>query len=258
MKIQILSDLHLEFDRFRPSLATGADVVVLAGDIDAGASGISWARGCFEKSEIVYVAGNHEYYGGVRPQVLDQMRAAAAEHGVHFLENDQVIIGGVRFLGATMWTDFDLFGFEHRYHCMRAGVSGINDFRAIKELKANDNEATRRFEPTDALELHKKSLDWLKGQLKVPFEGRTVVVTHHSPSFLSVPDRFKESDLSACFASRLDYLMGDVINLWIHGHTHDTVDYEVFSTRVVANPRGYVYWSSQENLDFNEEFCVEV
>ncbi len=257
MKIRILSDLHLEFNRFRPSLAPDADIVVLAGDIDAGARGIEWAGKYFKGREIVYVAGNHEYYGGVRPQVLTEMRAAAAKHAVHFLENDQVIIDGVRFLGATMWTDFDLFGHEHRAHCMRAGASGINDFSAIKELKEN-GEGARRFEPTDALALHKKSLEWLKEQLKVPFEGKTVVVTHHSPSFFSVPDRFKESDLSACFASSLDHLMGDVIDLWIHGHTHDTVDYEVFSTRVVANPRGYVYWGSQENLDFNEEFCVEI
>jgi predicted phosphodiesterase len=251
MKMHILSDLHLEFSDFRPP-ADNADVVVLAGDIHKGDAGIGWARANFPDQEIVYVAGNHEFYGRDRLETISDLRIAAREFGVHFLDDEAVEIGGVRFLGATLWTDFNLFGKERRQFAMAEGQRGLNDFSLIREGAA-------QFSPADSIRQHKKSLAWVEGELQQPFAGKTVVVTHHLPSARSVMERFKHDWLSACFASRLDYLFGPPADLWIHGHTHDSLDYEVMGTRVVCNPRGYVRFNSgPENFDFNPGLLVEV
>jgi predicted phosphodiesterase len=251
MKMHILSDLHLEFSDFRPP-ETDADVVVLAGDIGKGDHGMGWARASFPDQEILYVAGNHEFYGRERLETLAKLRIAARECGVHFLDDETVEIGGVRFLGATLWTDFNLFGKERRQFAMAEGQRGLNDFRVIHEGPAH-------FSPADSIRLHEKSLAFLERELQRPFDGKTVVVTHHLPSARSVVERFKHDWLSACFASRLDHLFGRPVSLWIHGHTHDSMDYEVMGTRVVCNPRGYVRFNSgPENFDFNPGLVVEI
>lgn len=113
------------------------------------------------------------------------------------------------------------------------------------------------FTPARSIELHEHSLAWVKGKLDTPFDGKTVVVTHHLPSKQSVVERFKDSLLSACFASELDYLFGKM-NMWIHGHTHDNLDYEVNGTRVICNPRGYMTYRGAENFDFNPKLVVEI
>lgn len=116
MKLYVLSDLHLEFSTFEP-FKTDADVVVLAGDIGKGTSGIEWARNAFPDKEIVYVPGNHEFYGTQRPETLAGMRIAAQKNGVHLLDKDELVIGNVHFLGCTLWTDFLLFRFSMVITC---------------------------------------------------------------------------------------------------------------------------------------------
>lgn len=255
MKLYVLSDLHLEFSTFEP-FKTDADVVVLAGDIGKGTSGIEWARSAFPGKEIVYVPGNHEFYGTQRPEILDAMRAAAKESGVHLLDNDDVLIlsqdkqDSVRILGCTLWTNFRLFGDDMKCQAISAGQYGLNDFRLIRE-------GGKCFSPERSIELHEESLAWLKEKLNEPFNGKTVVVTHHLPSARSVVEQYKDSLLSACFASELDYLFGKMV-LWIHGHTHDNLDYEVNGTRVVCNPRGYVTYRNAENFDFNPKLVIEI
>ena len=248
MKIQVLSDLHLEFSAFDPP-QTDADVVVLAGDIALGSSGTEWARREFPSQPIIYVPGNHEYYRSQRPEMLNALREDARRHNVHLLDNDEIVIGGVRFLGCTLWTDFELFGVDEKPWAMRAGERGLNDFRLIKEDSLNT------FTPMRSFELHAESLRWLTMRLGETFSGKTVVVTHHLPSRLSVVDRYKDVPLSACFASELGHLFG-MMDLWIHGHTHDSLDYVVEGTRVICNPRGYVMPGSSENLDFDPQLVV--
>ena len=250
MKLHILSDLHLEFANFETP-HTWADVIVLAGDIGKGSKGVYWARETWPSKYIVYVPGNHEFYGTQRIETLAAMRIAAQESGVHLLDEDELVIGNVRFLGCTLWTDFLLFGEAKKSTAMSDGQLCLNDFRVIRE------GSVERFTPARSIELHKQSLAWLKTKLDEPFDGKTVVVTHHLPSKQSVVDRFKEVLLSACFASELDYLFGKM-DLWIHGHTHDNLDYEVNGTRVICNPRGYVRWSGQENEDFKPELVIEI
>lgn len=249
MKLYILSDIHLEFSMFEP-FTTDADVVVLAGDIGKKSNGIIWAREKFPDKEIIYVPGNHEFYGAQREDTLVLMRIAAEQCKVHLLDNDEVVINGVRFLGSTLWTDFLLFGEDSKNDAMYTGKVFLNDFRLIYE-------GIMLFTPMLSTKLHEQSLAWLTEKLDTPFEGKTVLVTHHLPSVLSVVERFKDSALSACFASNLDHLFGKM-NMWIHGHTHDNLDYVANGTRVICNPRGYVTYRGLENFHFDPKLVVEV
>ena len=250
MKLLILSDLHLEF-ALLPRPEMGVDVVILAGDIGKKDQGIHWARATWPDTEIIYVAGNHEFYGGERNDVLLQLRTAAAETSVHFLDNDEVVIHGVRFLGCTLWTNFHLYGWERQSECMEYGQSALNDFRLIKEGEGI-------FTPADSVKQNQKSVKWLEHNLKnIPFHGETVVVAHHCPSCESVAARYQKDLLSAYLASRLESLLG-FSKLWIHGHTHDSFDYTEKGTRVICNPRGYVFNGKQENFKFNPLLTFEL
>lgn len=161
-----------------------------------------------------------------------------------------MIINGVRFLGATLWTDFQLFGSDKKESAMIHAKIGLQDFRLI-------HEDAMLFSPVHSVELHEQSLAWLAAKLDTPFDGKTVVITHHLPSRQSVVERYKQEWLSACFASELDYLFGKM-SLCVHGHTHDNLNYEVGGTRVICNPLGYVTYRGQENFHFNPKLIVEV
>lgn len=250
MKILILSDLHLEFAIFPPPTVK-VDVVILAGDIWKKNLGIYWARETWPNTEIIYVAGNHEFYNSERNAVLDLLAEAAIDTGIHFLDNSEVVIDGIRFLGATLWTDFLLFGATQKHACMNAGLQSLNDFKMI-------NEGAFLFTPDDAVKLCNISQQWLKSNLTdSAFTSKTVVISHHLPSMLSVAERYKNDVLTACFASNLDDLLGQS-ELWVHGHTHDSFDYTVNGTRVICNPRGYVYRGNQENLKFDPSCIVDI
>jgi predicted phosphodiesterase len=253
MKILTLSDLHLELSNFK-SPQVDVDVVVLPGDIHKSNLGIYWARETWPDKPIVFVAGNHEFYKYDRVNVLDNLRIAAKEMNVHFLDNEEVIIEGVRFLGCTLWTDFCLFGKDKQTVCMNIARERLSDFAVI-------HDHGELFTPEHSILLHRQSLEWLESKLlNESFNGKTVVVTHHCPSRESVAPKYQSDLLSACFASRLDHLMGKS-ELWIHGHTHESFDYELKVTRVVCNPRGYVLRNSVENPSFDESkivTCIQV
>jgi len=263
LKLHILSDLHLEFAKYEP-IATDAEVVILAGDIYKGADGIHWAAEQWPNKPVIYVPGNHEFYGAQRLNVLAELRIAARETGVHLLDNDELVIDGevdsVRFLGTTLWTDFELHGAEVKPYAMNEGQRGLSDFRVIHE------GVQGHFSPQRSIELHKESLAWLEKKLAETFVGgKTVVVSHHLPSMQSVAARYKTDLLSACFASNLDHLF-DQMDLWVHGHTHDSFDYASNGaggpvsqgTRVVCNPRGYETYRGIENYVFDPRLVVEV
>ncbi|OIQ96304.1 3',5'-cyclic adenosine monophosphate phosphodiesterase CpdA [mine drainage metagenome] len=250
MRIHVLSDLHIEVAAYQPQ-PVECDVVVLAGDIGNHVRGMEWGRHNWPDREILYVPGNHEFYRLGRIETLREMRVRARELSVHLLDNDEVVIAGIRFLGSTLWTDFDLFGGELKKAAMAEGKKYLNDFRLIRER-------FRMFGPARSAQLHKTSRAWLAAKLNEPFPGKTVVVTHHLPSARSVADRYKASLTSACFASHLDELMGASV-LWIHGHTHDSFDYVLHGTRVVCNPRGYCRNPDKpENREFDPALVVEV
>ena len=252
LKLLVLSDLHLEFSPFVPDPVTveKADVVVLAGDISNGTKAIPWARKAFGAKPVVYVAGNHEFYRFDWIKLLDQMRQQARLHGVHFLKRESVTLQGVRFLGATLWTDFELFGPDKRSLAMRESARLMNDFHLIKTkpLSLEQSEVWRhgsmcKLNPTYTLRRHRETLAWLKIELPLSEPEKTVVVTHHLPSGRSVAPQYANDMVSAIYASNLpqDVLMGAAV--WIHGHAHTSFDYQIGdrerSARVVCNPRGY-------------------
>jgi predicted phosphodiesterase len=247
MKIHVLSDLHTEFEPFHPP-ETDADVVVLAGDTSTGTRGIDLARDWFAGRPVVYVAGNHEFYRESTPRLQRKLADAARHAGVHYLENRAVVIGGVRFLGCTLWTDFELFG--ERHGSMAAAQAAMNDFRLIRV-----DPDYRRFRPADARVSHMVSRDWLMRTLDAPFDGPTVVITHHAPSLRSVNELYREHPATPAYASDLEYLLDGRVSLWIHGHTHVCVDYEVGGTRVFSNQRGYPEYAVD---GFDPARCVEI
>ena len=272
MKLLVLSDLHVEFAPFVPDAEAtqAADVVVLAGDIHKGVQGMDWARKIFPNQKIIYVAGNHEFYGQHWDKLLDRLRAQALVHGIHFLENEAVTIEDIRFLGATLWTDFELFGPENRPRTMVVAKHGMNDFKVIQaEPLVNEGKRSNykrlKLTPFHTLQRHQESLAWLRQELQNGMPERTVVVSHHYPHPQSTHPRWMNDDISAIYGSNLpeDILLG--AKVWIHGHTHHSCDHRLGdaekSVRVVCNPRGYpVGWKQQdfENQSFNPGLLVEI
>jgi predicted phosphodiesterase len=268
VKLLLLSDLHLEFAPFTPEppAAAAADVVVLTGDIHVGVKGIRWAAETFPGKPVIYVAGNHEFYGGHWDTTLAEMRAEAKALDVHFLEDDVIEIDGVRFLGCSLWTDFDYFkykGRERRRGAMIAAALGMNDFYLIAaEPLHKGQRGTNRAPLTvqHTLNRHQQSLAWLRQELSKGVPARTIVVVHHCPRAESVAPRWVDHSVTPCFASRLPTKVLLGAGLWVHGHTHDSHDYLVGNrTRVVCNPRGYPLPSgADENRAFNPGLLLEV
>lgn len=247
MKLHILNDLHTEFEDFDPS-ETNADVIVLAGDVGVGMEGLHWVEDRFPDKSVIYVPGNHEFYHH-DIALIDEMKAQTPNH-IHVLNDDQIVIDGVRYLGSVLWTDFALFGEADKFFAIKQARQQMTDFSIIQNT-------SKRFTPEDAIKLHTASRDWLTAMLNEPFDGKTVVVTHHAPSSRSVHQRYASSLLTPAFASNLEDLMDkDRVALWVHGHMHESFDYEVYGTRVVCNPRGYAPMAL--NPEFRPEFIVEI
>lgn len=247
MKLHVLNDLHVEFGDFAPP-ATDADFVILAGDIGVGMEGLHWAMDRFPDRPVIYVPGNHEFYHH-DIGLIEALKDAASGH-LHVLNDDEIIIDGVRFLGCILWTDFALSGEAERLSAMLTARQLMSDYSLIRNHG-------REFTPEDAARLHAASRAWLACRLAEPFAGKTVVVTHHAPSTRSVPARYAGHPLAPAFASDLEHLMdGKRIALWVHGHVHDAYDYTIRGTRVVCNPRGYA--PAKLTPDFRPDWVVAV
>lgn len=232
MRIRVLSDLHVEFARFVPPAAP-ADVVVIAGDVHPGLASVEWIRQAFPETPVVFVLGNHELYRFATPKLVDDVRAFCAGTNIRFLENEAAEIGGVRFLGGSLWTDFKLFGTPQITGGHAAAT--MNDYRLIRV-----SPAFRKLKGLDTARMHAATRKWLEDAFREPFSGPTVVVTHHAPSTHSLAANWESDQISAAYASALDDLVAaSGAALWVHGHTHIPVDYRIGKTRVLSNPRGY-------------------
>ncbi|UCE31718.1 MAG: metallophosphoesterase [Burkholderiales bacterium] len=237
MRIRVLSDLHEEFRHRLPPLDlpwVPADVTVLAGDIANGPDALEVAqRPAFAGSTVLVVPGNHEYYDArFEPTRETLRRSAAGLSRVHVLDDDQLQIDGVRFIGTTLWTDYRLEGVERRALAMARSGERVLDHRKI--MLSGD----RMMAPADALALHEAARAFVERELARAHRGPTVVVSHHAPHPGSVAERFAGDPINAAFVSDLEPLLAGA-DLWIHGHTHDSFDYRVGRTRVIANPAGY-------------------
>lgn len=249
MKLLIYSDIHLERQHFTPGKAVDAvDVVVLAGDIGEGTDGLRWARSVFPDKPIVAVLGNHEFFGGRDfDGFVDEARSAAGELDIHLLECVEIAIGSVRFLGATLWTDFRLFNpHEEAFEQLKLdALASIKDYSPgqirFQATPPSSGRIGAYLSPEATISRHWSSRAWLESKLANADPDNTVVVTHHCPGILSIPPQFRTGDaskFSPVYASDLTHLGGRA-SLWIHGHVHESCDYDMQGTRVVCNPKGY-------------------
>ncbi len=241
IKLQIMSDLHLEASGLQNPQCSSADLVILAGDIHNGIFGIHWALEQFSVP-VIYVPGNHEFYGHSRPELMVKMRRLARGSHVHLLEQDSLDIGSFRFHGTTLWTDFALDG--DRRSAMHTAQHFMPDYRAIHASRGEP------FTPQRALDLHRRNLAWLRGQLGKSLGHRNIVVSHHAPSPRSIASQYHGNSLNPAFVTDLEDLIdSNEIALWVHGHTHTAFDYNIAGTRIVCNPRGYLPYETDTGFE---------
>jgi len=248
MRLLIYSDIHLEFSEFLP-LASGYDAVVLAGDIGLGTQGVEWAIRRFGETPVLYVFGNHEFYHHEIKDVWRKACELAEDTNVHLLENETLVIADVEFVGATLWTDFNLTG-DPIAGKLQAALR-MNDYRQIRH-------GEHRLLPDQTQGYHFESRRFLNDQLAADSVLRKrVVITHHAPSDRSLTGERIGYDIGFAYASALDDLVeSSGAQIWIHGHTHEPVDYRIGDTRVISNPRGY---SLTPNISASSKFrsdCV--
>ena len=284
IRIQVISDIHAELtpDAELPAevVATGADLVILAGDTAHAPDAVMVAAKMFPGVPLVMVGGNHEHYHTGLPinDGFDAMRRAAAGHGltqkrpVHVLEDEEVVVEvqgvPVRFIGATLWTDFALF--DNPVRDRMFVERGLNDFRAIRGRGVNllslfmGGDGTKALQTDEWLDRHDASKAFIQARLAVPHPGPTIVVTHHLPSMRSVIPQYRKDRVSAGFASRLDDVVGMCATLWVHGHTHSSRRWRhSCGTLVVCNPAGYVRRNKagqlwRENVDFDPRLVIDI
>jgi predicted phosphodiesterase len=264
MKIQIFSDLHFEFfnseiyELGKIKINPEADVVVLAGDIDNADLALKKALEInmeFGK-HVIFVPGNHEFYGQQMHEILNKYKnkydGVTVLTGLKEYSDISTVIKNVRFVGGTLWTDFKLYENSKRMptqeDALNVGSVTIRDFSIIKY-------GEHTFCPEDSLDLHKKMLANIIEAIDDPFEGKTVLITHHGVHLQSVVPKYWADSrylnskkklpgenqswmMNPCFTSNLPELISKV-NIAIHGHTHESLDYMIGNTRVIANPRGY-------------------
>jgi len=238
VRINYFSDVHLEFgEQNLPE--TDADIVVAAGDIGVFDQGIAWLKAI--NKPVIYVAGNHEFYNNEYNQVLVMLRQACVGTNIHFLEKDQLIFQGVRFIGCTLWADLFVEGEEKA----EALGKSLNDFRKVSFESETFNQ--KQFSA-----LHRVSKAWLEEQLARPYAGKTVVITHHAPtewSWIDTPNSLKK----LAYCNDLKPLFHEYeIAAWFHGHVHNLGDYRIADARILSNTRGYVGRKIVAGFDVNK------
>lgn len=251
-KFWVFSDLHLEIDDAPlPIEAEDADAIIIAGDLTHASKISKTARELIEHYglPIIFVAGNHEFYKQQSYRQAIQDIRSAAEKSItdnwrqqfHFLDRDELIIGDTRILGATLWVDMQMGAktSQDRIWRLREAQFALNDF---KQIKLDNN---RLLKPADMIEFCRRDTLWLREQLQKPFDGQTIVITHHMPHPDCTPEIYRNDPHNYLFASS-EKAFADILDdeqlapdLWICGHTHQAFDIEVGYTRVVCNPHGY-------------------
>lgn len=255
MKIQLLSDLHYEFSFLKLKVHKEADVIVIAGDVTIPQK-IDLLETLTKQSNIpiLFVSGNHEYYS--HPMQIttvewtdDELKKLESKYShFHYLHDKVKVIDGVTFIGSTLWSNFDLIeeGLSYVEFC-RQIQRAITDFRRIWP------NLHRGLTPEDIIEWNRVSRLFLEQAIKEA-ESDIVVITHFGCSKQSVHEKFEGSWVNPYFSCNCEDLMGGKVKLWLHGHTHESIDYTCKGTRVIANPRGY----HTENKSFNNKLVIEI
>ena len=217
----------------------------------------------------IYAPGNHDFYSdadseeGTRTidELSDMARELADCLGIALLLDDTVVVGDTRFIGGTLWTDFYVGAGTLQHHIGEArGPRGMTDYKSIRRWSTAQPGKRKRARPEDTIALHKRTRRYIENVIDVPFDGETVVVTHHSPHPQSLDPRHA-GRLDWCYASDLSSIMTgpDAPEFWLHGHIHRSVDYVVGGTRVLSNPRGYAFDDDERaRAGFRPDFVVEI
>lgn len=283
MKIQLASDVHLEFGPISFD-NHGADVLVLSGDICVAADLMQrdqfeildrfdrssrvhtfFQECCSRFKDVVYIMGNHEHYHGDFAKTFDKLKTHLGYLvNLHILEKESVMIGDVTFVGGTLWTDMNKEDPLTLAHIR----SVMNDYRIIEDTRepvhyrdADGNFHTRvgKFSPTGSVVEHKEMLAFIKQTVEANPTGKFVVVGHHAPSKMSTKPRYeKEVIMNGAYSSDLSEFILDhpQIKLWTHGHTHHAFDYMIGSTRIACNPRGYDGYEDDTDFDITKLFEI--
>lgn len=244
MKIALYSDLHLEFSPWTMP-ETQADVIIFAGDIGVGKQGAEFVSDVARSNpskQIIYVPGNHEYYGSDFESVESEIINTCRLPNLYEILNEFVILDGVVFYGGTMWTNLQSRSISEIKNVMR----GLNDFSQIKDMSA------QRWQ-----EAHNDFVFCLNETCRVAEQQELpmVVISHHLPSPRSVPLRFISSGINGGFMEDMTRYFTDPIKLWCHGHTHNACDYVENGVRVICNPRGYPI---EQEATFNPYHLIEL
>lgn len=264
MRLWVMSDLHIDVCAFEPAEPRPQhDVVVIAGDISERLRDkvLPWIERVIGScAPVIYVPGNHDFY---RRNISFEIAKAKAvmPDGVHLLaDGESLVIEGVRFIGATLWTDYDIYG--SRLESIEAAMSSMQDHKKIRHSETYSKMRTK-----EAAMLHARHLRAITEKLDVPFDGPTVVISHHAPAPESLQHRRPTEPLDGSYGSDLTALIKrSKPALWVHGHVHVSRDYRIGHTRIVANPRGYVTTTKMhrkemvdiENPSFDPELVISV
>ena len=277
MFIQLISDLHLEnYPEFMPRAAPEVDILILAGDIgsyqsgsllesdDFGLSRFSPLRPGSQWPRVFYIPGNHEFDSLDYDATYLKLRRTCEAFGIEWLERETIIVGSVRFIGTTLWSDFEALA--------KSEATATGQTKALQKayraanFYLSKNTTLRNGEPMLAENIRSLAHEcqsWLRDALAVPFDGTTVTVTHFAPTLCSADPRYGVTPGTAGFCNSLDHLLR-LSQVWMHGHLHCANDFIIsgaedgkpFSCRVVANPRGYP--EKDEDRAFQETFVVEL
>jgi hypothetical protein len=264
MKVNVISDLHLEFGDLE---LPGGDVLILSGDVCESRTLLKYKydplnimteldnpkrmdraqrffiEECAKYRHVLYVMGNHEHYHGRYDKTVHELKATVPDN-VTVLENENIEIDGVLFLGATLWTDCN----KGNPMCHQVLKYGMNDYRAITIKHHN---IYRKLDPKDTAETHMRTKEYFKTMLELNRDKNVVVCTHHAPSYASVHEHYAhDTDMNGGYASDLSEFILDHENIrfWTHGHMHDPSDYMIGQCRVICNPRGYRGYETQANI----------
>lgn len=256
MKLYVCSDLHLEFGDLTIHNRDDVDLLILSGDICVAKELLDARRGpviadffrhvSSQFPHVIYIMGNHEHYGGDfgrSGELIREMISAKDLDNVRFLDKETTVIDDYLFIGGTLWTDFN----EEDPLTMVHSQWSMNDYRGVKNRDKGAGGGWK-FLPQDALDDHKAMLKLIDDTITQRRAGgdhsdRVVVVGHHSPSRLSTHPRYQHDHIvNGAYSSNLDRFISErpEICLWTHGHTHEDFDYNIGTTRIVCNPRGYI------------------
>jgi len=264
MKFKLVSDLHLEFYGARPFYRQEAQpvweppvceddkdtVLLLPGDIHVGFKALPWLNKMCERfHDVVYLLGNHEFYNH---EVNDVRNFWKNENGYPdnftFLDDGILFIEGIRIIGGTLWTQVT------DPHMVWMGPKRMTDYQLTT---IREHGQVRKMNVQDTNRMHFETINYIRDEVQKPYEGKTIVMTHHLPHPLCVHERFVGDALNAFFMTDLDHIIRNFdIDVWCHGHTHNNVDVVVHDTRILCNPMGY--HGVCLNQDFNKDLTFEL